>query len=139
MRPIHIRIGHDDDFVIAELRNIKIISVSFRKTATKCVDHRLDFRVRQHLVYGSFFYIENFTPDRQYRLKGSVSSHLGRTAGGITLYNEDFALFRIFRNTVGQFAVGIKRELLPSQHIRLRFFLGLTNFGSLLCTGKDGL
>ena len=45
MGTIHIRIGHDDNFVIAELCNIKIIPISFRKTATKCVDHRLDFRI----------------------------------------------------------------------------------------------
>ena len=54
MSTIHIRIGHDHDLVITKLRDIKIISVAFGKTAAKGIDHSLDLCVGQHLVDGTF-------------------------------------------------------------------------------------
>ena len=89
MSTVHIRIGHDHDLVIAKLRDIKIISVSFRKTATKSIDHSLDLCVGQHLVNGGLLYIEDLTPDRKDCLIVTVSGCLGRTAGGISLYDKD--------------------------------------------------
>ena len=57
MRAVHIGIGHDDDLVIAQLRNIEIIAISFGKAAAKGIDHRFDLRVSQNLVYAGLFYI----------------------------------------------------------------------------------
>ena len=38
MRPIHIGISHDHNLVVTKLRNIKVISVSFGKSAAKGID-----------------------------------------------------------------------------------------------------
>ena len=89
MSTIHIRIGHDHDLVITKLRDIKIISVAFGKTAAKGIDHSLDLCVGQHLVDGSLLYVEDLTADRKDRLIVTVSGCLGRTAGGISLYDKD--------------------------------------------------
>ena len=50
MRTIDIGIGHDDDLVIAEFTDIKVVAVSFGKTAAKCIDHGLDLGIGKNLV-----------------------------------------------------------------------------------------
>ena len=41
MRTVNIGIRHDHDLVIAKFAYIEIISISFRKSASKCIDHSL--------------------------------------------------------------------------------------------------
>ena len=57
MCPVHIRICHDNYFVITKLFYIKIITVTFHKTAPESKDHRLDLGISEHLVYGSLLHI----------------------------------------------------------------------------------
>ena len=92
MRTVNIGIRHDHDLVIAKLRDIKIISVALGKTAAKGIDHSLDLCVGQHLVDGSLLYVEDLTADWKDCLIVTVSGCLGRTAGGISLYDKDLTL-----------------------------------------------
>ena len=92
MSTIHIGIRHDHDLIIAKLRDIKIISVAFGKAAAKGIDHGLDLCVGQHLVDGSLLYVEDLTADWKDCLIVTVSGCLGRTAGGISLYDKDLTL-----------------------------------------------
>ena len=57
MCSVHVGIRHDDDLVIAEFCDIKIISIPLGKTTSKRIDHRLDLRIRQHLVNTCFFHV----------------------------------------------------------------------------------
>ena len=50
MATVHIRIRHEDDFMIAKFGNIKVISKALGKTATEGINHGLDFRIGQHLI-----------------------------------------------------------------------------------------
>ena len=53
MCTIHIRIGHDDNLVIAKLTDIKIIM----NAGTKCSDHSLDFCVGIYFIHSCLFYV----------------------------------------------------------------------------------
>ena len=57
MCSIDVGICHDDDLVIAQFRDVKIIAVSFGKTTSKCIDHRLDLCICKHLVNTCFLNI----------------------------------------------------------------------------------
>ena len=57
MRAVYIGICHNDDLVIAQFADIKIISVPFRETTSECLDHRLDLCVRKHFIDGCLFHI----------------------------------------------------------------------------------
>ena len=92
MGSVDIGIRHDNNLVIAQLTDIKIISVSFRKATPECVDHCLDFRIGKHLVDTGFFNIQNFSADRHDRLIHTVSRHFGGTTGRISLYDKNLTL-----------------------------------------------
>ena len=46
MRPIHIRVSHDDDAVIADLLNVKIVTTN---TSPESCDEYLDLLTAEHL------------------------------------------------------------------------------------------
>ena len=71
MRPIHIRICHDDNFMISDFVDIHI---SIANTCANCCDKRANLCGRQHLIQSCPFHIQNFTSQRQNRLIGSVSA-----------------------------------------------------------------
>ena len=137
MRTVHIGIRHDDDLVIAQPGNIKIIAVTLGKSAAECVDHGLDLCICQNLIDAGFLHVQDLTADRQDRLIHTISRCLGTAARRITLYDEDLTFGRISGLAVRQFSVGIKGELLLCQHIGLRFFLGLTDLGCLFRTADN--
>ena len=92
MRAVHIGIRHDDDLVIAQLCDVKVIAVSLGKSTAERVDHRFDLRIRKHLVDTGFFNIQNFSADRHDRLIHTVSRHFGGTTGRISLYDKNLTL-----------------------------------------------
>ena len=69
----------------------------------------------------------------------AVSGGFGRAAGRISFDNKDLADIGIAAFTVGQFAVGVKGEFLLGQQVGTGLFLGLTDLGCFLCTGKHNL
>ena len=72
-------------------------------------DQRPDLLGRDHLVEAGFFDVENLALQRQDRLVFPVPSLLGRTPGGVTFDQEQFAQRRILFLAVGQFS----RESVP--------------------------
>ncbi len=59
--PVHVGVGHDDDFVIAEFCEVEILRTD---PAAERGDHGADFGVLQHFLEARFFYVEDFTADR---------------------------------------------------------------------------
>ena len=57
MASVHIGIGHQDDLIIFQFCDIKVISITFRKSAAERVDHRLDLGVCQNLVHRCLFHV----------------------------------------------------------------------------------
>ena len=139
MASIYIRIGHENDLVITQLRNVKIVAIAFRKSTAKSIDHGLDLCIRQYLVHGSLLHIQDLTTDRQDRLVHPVPGSFGRTACGISLDDEYLAFFCITALAVGQFAVAVKGKPGLRQHIGLCLLLCLPNLGRLFRTSDNAL
>ena len=57
MGSVHVGIGHDDDLVIAKLRDIKILM----NTGTKSGDHGFNLSVCIDFVKSCLFYIQNLS------------------------------------------------------------------------------
>ena len=91
MRAVDIGIRHDDDLVIAELRDIEVIV----NAGTKRRDHRTDLRITVYSVQTCFFHIEDLAAERQDSLRSAVSGCFGGTAGRISLNDKDLTLGRI--------------------------------------------
>ena len=64
MRSVDVRIGHDDDLVIAKFGNIEIVSVSFGEAAAERIDHGLDLCIGKNLVDTCFLDVQDFASDR---------------------------------------------------------------------------
>ena len=105
MGSVHVRIGHYDYLIIAELRDIKVIAITLGKTAAEGVDHGLDLRIGQNLVDGGLLHIQYLTSDGQDGLILTVSGSLGAAACGISLHDKDLTLFGFPGFTVGQLSV----------------------------------
>ena len=86
MSSVYVGIGHDDNLMVSEFLNIKVIS----DTAAESSYHILYFFRIKNFIKSCFFYIEDFTSERKYCLTLSVSSVFSGTAGGITLDKENF-------------------------------------------------
>ena len=65
-------------------------------------DHALDFFIGIDSVNAGFFYIQHLAPERHDCLIANVAAVLCRTQSGISLYDENFAFFRIFFRAVGK-------------------------------------
>ena len=139
MRTVDIGIGHDDDLVIAQLGDVKVIAVAFRETAAEGIDHGLDLGICQDLINAGFFYVQRLTADRQDCLIFTVSCRLCTAACRITLDDEDLTLGCIAGTAVSQFAVGIKGILLLGQQVRLCLFFALSDLGCLFRTADHVL
>ena len=124
MGSVHIRIGHNHNLVVTKFSDIKVISIAFGKSASKCIDHSLNLCVCKHLVNGGFLHIQDLTADRKDCLVITVAGSLCRTSRRISLYDKDLTLGRILFLTVCQFSVRVKGIFLLCQKIGL---------GSLLC------
>ena len=137
MGAVHVRVGHDHDLVIAQFGDVEVVSISLGKSAAERIDHGFDLRVGKHFVYCGFFHVKDLPPDGKDCLVIPVSGSLCGTACGISLYNEDLALGRIFFLAVGQLTVGIKGIFLFCEKIGLRPLFCLTDLRSLFRTGKN--
>ena len=100
MGTVHIGISHDDDLMISEFADIKIIMDSCSK---RC-DHGLNLGIAVYLVETGLLYIENLTSQREDCLGCTVSRGLCGTAGGISLYDINLTIFRILVRAVCQFS-----------------------------------
>ena len=136
MRAVHIRVRHNDNLIIAQLADIKIIAVAFRKSAPEGVDHSLDFCVGQNLVNACLLHIQDFSPNRKNRLIHPVSGGLRRTARRIALHDKDLAFGSVPALAIRKLAVAVKGILLLGQKIGFGPFLRLADLRRLLRTGE---
>ena len=137
MGAVHIRIGHNNDFIIAESADIKVIAVAFGKSAAKGVNHGFNFRIGKNLINARFFDVQNLSADWKNGLKMTVSGGFCRTSGGISFDNENFTDGSVPAFTVGKFSVGIKGKFWLGQEIGLCLFFALTDFCRFFRTGED--
>ena len=112
---VHVRVGHQNDFVIAELGGVEIV---FADAGAERGDDGANFLVAEHLVVTRFFDVEDFAFERQDRLIAAVAPALGRAAGRFALDDEEFAARRIALLAIGELArqaAGIERGLAASE------------------------
>ena len=100
MRAVYVGIGHGNDSVVTELALVEVV----QNAAAERGDHRLDLRIFQNAVEAHFLYVENFTAERQDRLKSSVPTLFGGSACRVALDDIDFAKFGALVRTVRKFA-----------------------------------
>ena len=100
MGSIDVGIGHDDDLVIAQFRQIEIVA----DAGPQCGDQGADFDRRQHLIEPRPLDIQDLTLERQNRLILAVAALLRRPASTVALDQEQFGFFRVALLTIGQFA-----------------------------------
>ena len=129
---IDIGIGHDNHLVIAEFAQIGSLAIlGSTDSNTEGTEDIGDFLALEHLVVHSLLHVEDFTAERKDSLILWVTALLSRTAGRITLDEEQFAVFGIAGGTVGEFA----RETATGEHrFALHFHAGIVcGMASLSC------
>ena len=102
---VHVRVGHDDDAVIAQLLDLEVVGPQTGADArAQHGDQRGHLLGGQQLVKAGLLDVEHLAAQRQDGLELAVAPLLGRTAGRVTLHDEEFALRRIAFLAVGQLA-----------------------------------
>ncbi|GAB1413385.1 hypothetical protein MASR1M97_21210 [Candidatus Desulfobacillus denitrificans] len=117
---VDIRVGHDDNAVVAEF--LRLVILSFTYARSKCRDQRCYFLRRDKLVEARLLDVEDLALERQNGLELSVSALLGGAAGGVALNQIQFAQRRIFLLAVGELAGqadAIEHTLAPRHFARL--------------------
>ena len=84
--PVRIRIGQEDDSLVAELRPVKALPDS----AAESHDQVVKFLVLHDLPWRHALRIQDLPPEWQDGLKIAVSPLLGAPAGGVALDDEKF-------------------------------------------------
>ena len=115
MRSVHVRVGHDDDLVVAQLLDVEVVAPD---AGAERGDERADLLASQHLVEARTLDVEDLAAQRQHRLIFAVAALLGGAAGRIALDDEDLGLGRVALLAVGELAgqVGdVERALAPRQ------------------------
>ena len=77
MRAVDVRIGHDNDAVVAQFVRVVLIAAN---AAAQRGNQRRYFLRREHFVKARFLNVEDFTLQRQNRLVLTVTPLLRRTA-----------------------------------------------------------
>ena len=98
MGTVHVRICHQNDFIIPKLGYIEILMYS----CTKCRYHGPDFRVCVYLVQPGLFHVQNLSPQGKYGLSGPGPGCLCAASGGIPLHDVDFTVLGILVRAVRQ-------------------------------------
>ena len=89
VRAVHVRVGHDDDAVVAQLVGVVFVLAD---AGAERGDQRGDFLRRDQLVETRFFDVQDFAFQRQDRLEFAIAALLGGAAGGIALDQIKLAL-----------------------------------------------
>ncbi len=115
VRAIDIRVRHDDDLVVAELRGVEIVLADARAHRG---DEGADFLVAEHAVVAGLLDVEDLAFERQDRLEAPVAALCRGAACRFAFDEEQFTARRIALLAVAQLArqaAGIERALAPSQ------------------------
>ena len=100
MGAVDIGIGHDDDLVVAELADIKVVV----DASSEGRDHSLDLFVGIDPVLAGLLHVEDLAAQGQDGLSRAAPGGLGAAACGIALDQEDLAVFGILVGAVRQLA-----------------------------------
>ena len=87
VRPVDVRVGHNDDLVVAQFVDVKLVTSNARAKRHHKVT---DFLGAEHTVKTGAFNVEDFTLERQNRLCATVTACLRRPTSRVTLHEEDF-------------------------------------------------
>src|SRR6202011_4209585 len=98
---IHVGGGHQDDLAVTLPGEIEVVLAA---AGPERGDHGANFFVAEHLVITRFFYVENFSFQRQDGLEAPVAALLGGAAGGFSLDQKQFAALRLAFGTIRQLA-----------------------------------
>ncbi len=101
VRTVDVGVGHDDDLVIAELRDVEVVHADAR---TERGDHRRNFGVGEHLVVSGLLDVENLSLDRKNRLRAAIAALFRRSACRISFDDEDLRKLRRTFLAIGQLA-----------------------------------
>ena len=101
VRAVDVRIGHDDDAVIAQFVRVVLIAAD---AAAQSGDQRGHFLGREHFIEAGFLNVEDFTLQRQDRLILAVTPLLRRAARGVPFHQVQFGERRVAFLAVRQFA-----------------------------------
>ena len=101
VRAVDVRIGHDDDAVVAQFVRVVLITAD---AAAQRGNERRHFLRREHLVETGFLNVEDFTLQRQDSLVLTVTALLRRTARGVPFHEVQFGQRRVTFLAVSQFA-----------------------------------
>ncbi len=77
VRAIHVRVGHDDDLVVAEAVEIERAFAAVADAGADRGDECANFGVLQHLVEPRLFHVEDLAFDREDGLVVTVAALLG--------------------------------------------------------------
>ena len=98
MRAVDVRVRHDDHAAVAEVRDVELVAEARADRG----DHRLDLRVRQHLVDAVLLGVDDLPAERQDRLSRPVTRLLGRAAGRVALDDEELRRLGVLDRAVGE-------------------------------------
>ena len=101
VRSVDVRVGHDDDLVIAQLCHVEVILTN---AGAQRGDHRGNFRVREHLVVARFLDVENLSLDRQNGLRSTIPSLFCGTTCGIAFHDKNLGILRRALLAIRQFS-----------------------------------
>jgi len=82
---VDVGVRHHDHAVVPQLLEVELVAEARADRS----DHRLDLVVRENLVDPVLLGVDDLPAQRQDRLVGAVTAHLGRAAGAVTLDDEE--------------------------------------------------
>ena len=96
VRAVNVRVGHDDDAVVAQLVDVERVAVVLvvcgsAEPRPERRDERDDLLRAQHLLDARALDVQDLAAEREDRLELPVAALLRRTAGGIALDKIDLA------------------------------------------------
>ena len=132
VRAVNVRIGHDDNLVVAQFIDVEFIAAN---PGAERHNKVTDFLTAQHPVKPGAFDVQDLTFQGQDRLCLAVTARLRRATGGVTLHQKDFGFGRVFFRAILELArkeVHIHRGLAAGQVAGLaRCFAGVGGFDDL--------
>ena len=119
MASVHVRVGHHDDLVVAQLLDVEVLGTD---PGPQRGDQRAELGRAQHLVEPRALHVQDLAAQRQDRLEPPVARLLRRSARGIALDDEELRARRIAFLAIRQLARqgrDVERALAPGQLARL--------------------
>ena len=98
MRPVHVRVGHDDDLVVAQIVEVELRAHANAERLAEVVD----LGIGRQLARGRAQYVEDLALKRQQRLFLAVARALAGAAGAVALDDEKLRALARFAGAIGQ-------------------------------------